>query len=403
MMKKMLCFAITMMLILAGVTAGMGESTPAPTEGGNPEPLTAKELAEWADGIKARALELGPDNDPTDESAETEDGIVFAYPFATLYADKAEMNGETRINAITMSDEGENMPRKLNLSMTPGEASALFPTDNPQMAGDRTGAILYIRSTGEDSTAYGRVYRDGQRVQAIEYGEIVPDQKGYRIAVLSCLFTDGILYEIRAAGFTENPDAQISKEDRDLMIEEMKALDLKDEYAAVKSSRNGTDLTPFGPEDLVFSGINFLTVKPEELPEPYVQDMFDNEDGTWILTVTGEEYEAVFQCDKDGKNAKIVSFTVNGEELEGPRGVRLGDLFHEDMQRFRFEGRGMDENGGEVLYGEADQVPRGTVSYAGDDGITVQYVTDIGDGKNVTLLMRYTFNLLSEIMILVGE
>ena len=56
-----------------------------------------------------------------------------------------------------------------------------------------------------------------------------------------------------------------------------------------------------------------------------------------------------------------------------------------------------------MLYGEADQVPRGTVSYAGDDGITVQYVTDIGDGKNVTLLMRYTFNLLSEIMILVGE
>ena len=134
-----------------------------------------------------------------------------------------------------------------------------------------------------------------------------------------------------------------------------------------------------------------------------MQDMFDNEDGTWILTVTGEEYEAVFQCDKDGKNAKIVSFTVNGEELEGPRGVRLGDLFHEDMQRFRFEGRGMDENGGEVLYGEADQVPRGTVSYAGDDGITVQYVTNVSEGNNVTLLMRYTFNLLSEIMILTGE
>lgn len=410
MMKKILCFAIAMMMILAGLTAVSAETASATDDSAAPdgsaevEVLTARELADWTEGLKALALESELTNDPSEEAAETEDGTLFEYSFATLYADGTEMTGDTRIHAVEIAEAEEIMPRGLRISMVPAEAAALFPSDNPDMAGDRTGAVLYMRETGNNSLAYGRVYRDRQRISALEYGEIVPDGDGFRVASLTCRFAEGLLYNLRAEGVSENPAAVLNAEDREAFIAELKELDQRDEYVAVASSRNGLELTAFGASDLVFSGIDFLNVKPDDLPGNTARDLFDNEDGTWIMTVTGEDYEAVFRCDQDGGNAKIVSFTITGEEIEGPRGVRLGDMFHEDMQRFRFEGRGVDEKGiGEVLYGEADQVPRGTVTYVGDDGITLQYVTDLPDGGTAELLLRYTFSTLSEIILMAAE
>ena len=393
MKKWVLLIVICMMAAAAGCFAESAEI----------QPLTARELGEWADKVKAAALEEAPLNDPADESADMEDGIQFMYPFATVYANGTEMTADTRINVIE-TGEAENVAvRELTTGMTPWEVSALFPSDNPDMAGDRYGAVLYLCETGDDSLAYGRVFRDGQRISALEYGEIVPDGDGYRIASLTCLFAEGLMYETRAEGFSENPDALLTAEDREVFVAELKAANLRDEYIAVKSSRDGTTLTPFGAEDLAFSGLRFPEMKPEDLPDPKVQDLFDNEDGTWIMTVTGEDYEAVFRCGEDGSNAEAISFTITGEETEGPRGVRLGDMFHEDLQRFRFEGRGVDEEMNEVLYGEVDQVPRGTVQFAGDDGITMQYVTEISDGRKVELLLRYSLNRLCEIILFVTE
>jgi hypothetical protein len=140
---------------------------------------------------------------------------------------------------------------------------------------------------------------------------------------------------------------------------------------------------------------------PEDLPGSPEEDMMEDEDGSYILMLDEADWDAVFRCDnEEGVNAKIVSFTIKGEGLEGPRGVRIGDRLHEDLQRFRFEGNDSDGTE-EILYGDENAASFGIAQYSADGESTLRYTTDAGDGKQAVLLLRYTMNLLEEITIFI--
>ena len=404
MMKKILSMIIALcMLAACGIAMAEG-----------PDPLTAAELEAWANGLKAVALEDAPQNDPADEESETEDGFLFQYSFAALYGDQTEMTADTRLLAAVVNDSGEDEenpkggegtqtgPRGIELAMSPAEVIALFPNDNPEQAGDRTGAILYLREQADGSAVYGWLTRDGQRIRSITYGEFVPQDDGFRLATLQCFFADSLLYEMRAECFDSEADTPLlTLEDRDDMIASLKALNGKDEYIAVKTSRDGMELKEFNADDLSFSGIRFVGMTPEDLPGSPEEDMIEDEDGTYILMLDEADYEAVFRCDnEDGANAQIVSFTIKGEGLEGPRSVRIGDMLHEDIQRFRFENNdtdGIDE----VLYGDENSVNRGIAQYNVNGESSLRYITETEDGIQVVLLLRYAMNVLEEITVYV--
>ena len=401
MMKKFLSMIIALCMLAACGTAA--------AEG--PAPLTAGELEAWANGLKAVALEEALLNDPADEESETEDGFRFQYAFAALYGDQTEMTADTRLLAAVINASGEEDaaegsvteqagPRGIRLSMSPAEVTALFPSDNPEQAGDRTGAMLFLRETEDGGAVYGKVDRDGQRVSAITYGEFVPEGDGFRLATLQCLFSDSLLYEMRAECFDSKADTPLlTREDRDDMVAGLKALDGKDEYIAVKTSRNGAELSEFGMDDLNFSGLRFLEMTPEDLPGSPEEDMMEDDDGSYILMLDEADWDAVFRCDNaEGASARIVSFTITGEGLEGPRGVRIGDKLHEDLQRFRF-GEGAGDGTSEILYGSEGGVPSGTALYSVGGESTLRYIADAGDGKQVVLLLRYEMNLLEEISV----
>ena len=383
-MKKYLALLLALCLVLAGIVPAFADNA-----------VTAEELAEWAAALKARALETTPENDPADESADVEGGILFLYPFATLYADRAEMTADTHINAVSLSEAEESAFRDVALNMTPGELVSLFPNDNPELTGTREGAVLYLRETDGGALRYGRVYRDGQRVSAVQYGDLAPAEGGYALATMTFTFADSLLWEIRAEGFDPATAPVLTQEDRDDLAVELNALAGQALYQAVKSSRNGEELTPFGPEDLVFSGLDFLSLQPEDLPGTPEKEVFDNEDGTSLIRVDGDGYVAVFRT--AGGDTEIVSLSIEDDELEGPRCVRLGDAFHEDIQRFRDENRGSEDGVTEILYGGETGVPRGVME-TGADGLTLRYAADAG-GREVELLLRYTLSRLSEILI----
>ena len=407
MMKKFLSMIIALcMLAACGIAAAEGES-----EG--PDPLTAGELEAWANGLKAAAQAEELLNDPTDEDSETEDGFLFQYAFAALYGDQTEMTADTKLLAAVVNASGEEEgrgsetaeqagPRGISLSMSPAEVIALFPNDNPELAGDRTGAVLFLNEQADGGAVYGQVDRDGQRVSAVTYGELVPEDDGFRLATLQCFFADSLLYEMRAECFDSEADIPLlTREDRDDMVASLKALDGKDEYVAVKTSRDGAELTEFSADDLSFSGLRFLEMTPEDLPGSPEEDMMEDEDGSYILMLDEADYDAVFRCEnEEGVNAKIVSFTIKGEGLEGPRGVRIGDRLHEDLQRFRFEGNDSDGTE-EILYGDENAAAFGIAQYSADGESTLRYTTDAGDGKQAVLLLRYTMNLLEEITIFI--
>ena len=362
-----------------------------------PKPLTAAELDTHMEGVRIQAMAAEPLNDPADEEARSEDGTLFRYEIARIYATGTALTEDTALNTVVYEDSEGPVFRGLGIDSMLEELLAAFPNENPELAGTRDEALLFLKDTEEGGFVYGRILRDGQRIAAAEYGEVLPAGDDFHCAAVTFSMQEGLVSSIRVDGLNPESgrmDAPYANE----FLTELKELAARDDYRAVKTSRVGTDLTAFDESDLVFGGIDYTALKPDTLPGATEQELLDNDDGTWLLCCNGEGYEAVFTCEADGGNAKILSFAIRDDQLEGPRGVRLGDQFSEDFCRFRSGENEMGEDMTEVLYGILDAAPYGFASYDPDD-MNLRYAATLQDGTDVELLLRYEDNYLTEILI----
>lgn len=388
-MKRIAALVLSVILMSTLGGAALGEADKAPAE------LTSAELSGFIEEVRTRALQEEPRNNPATEEARSEDGYVYVYDFATLTAEKPTLDTSTGIRSIQLSDDSMSGPREIGLDSDAEAVLSAFASDNPTLDGTRERALIYLRGTAEAGFRFGHVIRDGQRIQVIEYGEVYPGEiGGFGYDSLLYTLTDGLVTEIRAYRQKSGYDAAQALS----LYEELEAAGRGSGYTRVASSRNGLELTAFGEEDLIFQGLDFLRAQPGDLPGMPEDVLMDNEDGSWLRLVDGDGYSAVFLCNQDGKNAELNSFTILSDTAEGPRGVRLGDLFHEDFTRFR---NGENETDGvrEVLYGTEGVPPYGIAEYADGDGMTLRYVAAVGDGQAVELYLHYVDNTLNEIIV----
>ena len=386
MKRKMLCLLAALMVCAV---------FPAAAE--EPQPVTAAELDAMLESVRTQALSSELLNDPTGEEAQSEDGTLFQYDFTRLYAAATTLAEDTALNAAVYEDSEGPVFRGLGIDSMQEELLAAFPNENADLAGTRDEALLFLKDTEKGGFVYGRLLRAGPRAIAVEYGEVLPEGEDFRRSTVTFVLQDGLVASIRVDG---PGSGQIDASQADELRAELQELGSRDEYRAVKTSRNGKDLEPFGESDLVFSGFSYTELQPSTLPGEPEREMFDNGDGTSLMRCEGPGYEAVFSCDENGDNAKILSFSILDEETEGPRCVRLGDLFHEDFMRFRSEDNEMTEDMTELLYGEMDGENWGFASYDPSDGETsLRYVTTTKDGLQVQLILRYVENYLMEIML----
>lgn len=388
MTRKILCLAIAL-AVLAAVPAL------AETAG----PVTAEELDALLAAVRPEALAAAPLNDAAGAEAESEDGTLMQFESVKFYVDGTVLTAETPVNALVFDDMDKSVLRGVGIYSAPEDVLAAFPNENAEAAGTREGAVLYLQGTQEGGFVYGRILRNGQRVTAIEYGEVLPAGERFRCAAVTFSVFEGRVDAVRVDGL--NPeigllDASYANE----LFTELEKLSGEEGYRAVKSSRNGLELTPFSEEDLAFSGISFPDLQPDGLPGETEKKIIDNEDGTWLMRCEGTGYEAVFTCGENGENAKILSFSILDDVMEGPRGVRPGDVFSEDFCRFRNGENEMTEDMTELLYGTEGVAPWGSASYDPSYGETVlQYVTSTQDGTQVELILRFVENYLKEIML----
>lgn len=387
MKKTILCLLTALVLCASGFALAEGK----------PEPATAEELQAFTESIRGQALGAKVLNDPSAEDAQSEDGTYFQYEVARIYAEGTALTAETPINVLVFEDSEGAVFRGTGIDSLQEEVLAAFPLDNAELEGTDEDALLYLKETADGGFLYGRLLRDGQRISALEYGEALREGDGYRFASVTYTVFNGLVSSIRVSGLNSG-SGLVDQSHRDEIFTELKELEGKDEYRAVKTSRIGTDLAPLGEEDLTIGGVFFLALTPDQLPGEPEKDLIDNEDGTWLLRCDGDGYEAVFTCDAKGENAEIQSYSILDENTEGPRAVRLGDLFSENFCRFRSEGNEMTEEMTELLYGSAGSVPRGEADYNPDD-MSLRYITDTAGGQQVELLLRYDNAVLTEIII----
>ena len=230
------------------------------------EALTLAELEDWVESYKVRALAAQPLNDPTEAAAYSEDGYAFIYDFATLYMDRPEMTEDSVVRNLVITSPDEIAPRDTTVDMQSSAILSSFYNENPSLAGDRGFAALYISSMMPTGAQWAWVQRDGQRIMTIQYA--VQDQAatggdGYTDCGLIYTFQDDTVVAIRAYGM----DTRISAE---AVLENVAAvqqvMDIST-YVHVPTSIVGTDLEAFQRDDLLFAGLDFLTLTPESAIE----------------------------------------------------------------------------------------------------------------------------------------
>ena len=388
MIRKALCLLAVLCIALSGVAAAEG----------SPEAVTAAELESLLAGLREQTASAEPLNNPAEEAARTEDGIRFRFDVADIYAESGELTPDTPVNTVVFRDSEGEVFRGTGIDTQWMDLLSAFPLDNPQLAGTRDRAVLYLRENAGGAFLYGFVLRDGQRLTAAEYGEVRQEGNGYRSLSVTYTLLNGLVTDIRVDGL--NPGAPLmDSAQAEETLADLRMLAGTDDYRMVRTSRVGTELTVFGPEDLAFGGIRYVELTPDALPGEPERELIDNEDGTWLLRCDGDGYEAVFSCDETGGNVGILSYTILDAAAEGPRCVRLGDLMSDDYCRFRSEGNEMGEDMTEVLYGTEGTGNWGMASFDYSAGeASLRYGTE-ENGLQVELLLKYENNLLKEIII----
>ncbi|MBR6667151.1 MAG: hypothetical protein IKL25_02125 [Clostridia bacterium] len=392
MMKKMLCLLVFVLLL---PVAALAEDSVAPV-------LTYRELVDWAEGFIARARTAQPLNDPSQHL--TPDGYEYIYDFATLYGDTPQMSADTVITAVVITSSEENGPRNVNVGNAMSVVVDAYYNENPSLLGTKDAAVLYAVDQLPESAQWAQVLREGQRVKRIQYAvheQYATGGEGYTDAGVIYTMNENRVIAIRVYGL----DSRIGLDVVNNVMYTAMVTALEKSYAQVPFSYNGEELEVFSAKDLVFSGINFLNITPDEaialLGEPLKDEWVDNGDDGYIRVQTFASCELIYIFNEERTQGHVYMLAINADGLEGPRAVRIGDSYASVYNRFRNGEGEFQEDGTEVLYGAEGAGEFGTAIYGYDASVMARYGFILEDGRTVVLQMEFTVMECTGIMLYV--
>ena len=397
MMKKCVALFLALMMVLS-LTTAVAES--------DADALDYDELMDWAEGFKTRALAAGaPLNDPAEEAAYTEDGYAFVYDFATLYMDRPEMTADSVLQAVVVYSPEEQGPRGTGVDQLSSEVLNAFYNENDDLQGDSSFAALYVSDTMPAGALWGWVQRDGQRIETIQYAvheQLSSGGDGYTDCGLVYTLSDNLVAAIRAYGLNETISADEVRSNLDAVQE----VSEKTEYAQVPTSINGSELEMFDRDDLIFSGLDFLSLTPEEAEARLgaaQEDDWMEDEGAYLRSMEFASCTMTFSYDAQKQNPVLEMLSIDMDGLEGPRCVRIGDTLSSVISRFRNGESDYDGVSREVLYGDGENAPYGLAEYGDDATAGLWYAAKLEDGRTVVLSMSFEQMYLSDITLYVDN
>lgn len=396
---KVLCAGLTA-LCLFMLSLGTAFAQ-APDMGG----LTAEELETWAEELLTKVRTAQPMTPP--DSVQTEDGYALHYDFATLYLDTPTLTEKSVLKAVViMEDEYETQcPRGVNVHADLNTLLSAYANENETLRGSGDFAVLYLNDMMPDGALWAWALRDGQAVTTVQYA--IHDRKesggdSYTDCGLMYSVSEGYITAVRAYGL----DTFISEKEVRETLSQVESIEKDTSYFMYPVSEAGTDLEPFSREDLLFSGMDFLSLSPESAMA--VLGQFENDEwvqddtGAWMRIIQWANVEITFAYTKDKTLDYVDTLVIGGKGVEGPRAVQVGDTFASVFNRFRHGENEYDGSGIERLYGQDGEAPFGTAEYQDNAGAVLRYVTTVGEGaaaQTITLHMMFMGGVLNELMI----
>lgn len=380
-MKKWLSVLLIAVLCVS-FTAAFGEETEATA------PVTAEAIRNTIKEFRQTALKSECLSSVPSEDTENDTSWILEYPFGTLNASTEKLAEDSVIYDLRITAQDQLVLPGMTVGMTVGNLLNNYRNDNAGLAGDYYGSLIYLDGDPETGFSAAFLSREGQRNAYIHYQTVTPNGKMFDNASIFCFIGGGVIdaIELYAA------DSAFSPEDAVNAYAIMAAYADKDEYVAVTNDYNdGSALEPFSAEDLLFSGIDFLNATSADLPNILDDSYIDNGDGTYLHKVVGEGYNAIFAADESLKDQCIDTLTIVGDNLEGPRNVRIGDSLIDNQTRFRYDETDFDyDTMSQMLYGTRNTAPYGIAQYQTDGSAALTYATPAEDGMTVLLQLEYS-------------
>ncbi len=390
-MKKLLCLALCLLLM---PWAALAEDLAADT-------LLLSEIMDLMNHYHELAMDEAPLNDPAADL--TEEGYRFVYPFVTLYADTAIMSQDTVVNTVVLTSAEAEGPRGVCVEDDINAVLSAFYTENGNLAGTRESAVIYNMDMLPEVYRWAEVQRDGQRVHTIQYAvhqQMTTGSEGYTDAGVIFTMNENMVDAIRIYG----ANSRVPAEAVDEVLANMNLKALENAYTQMPFSYDGAALEKFGPQDLLMSGLDFLSCTPEDaiavLGDPISDTWMDDGENGCIRTLVFEAGEMVFTYDVNKQNPAVYMLLLTTGGFEGPRCVRVGDSFASIFNRFR-NGEGDYEDTAELLYGSLDGSEYGVAEYG--DAMTLRYGFTLADGTQVVLHLTFGMTVLQEIMLYVAN
>lgn len=378
-------FACLLALLLCAALSGsaLAEQRPAP--------VSVEELNAWTEQLLQRALADKLSVQQTEEgNTVSGNGYMLVLADNDVSADSVVLDAAITMQGIETKNLGG--PRQTALAQSAQEILAAFPNDNPSLSGSAEAAILYIDGQLPAPVTVGRVFRSGQTIQVIEHALYYTVDQGVNRVGLTYTLDNGSVTAIRyfASGAMTAQEAQAE-------LAEASALQEKDAYFAYDTQSP----KPFAREDLVFSGLDFMALTPDGattvLGKPLNQQSIQDSNGEQIRTWQWDGAEAVFIFDAKDQFVRTERFTLTGDALPGPRGLRVGESLPQVLARF--------EHGKEIptsssmLYGQDDgKGTYGKLEIANQEG-TVYYAIPGEKTGTVVLILRFLNNALANISV----
>lgn len=384
-MKKLILLLLALTLLVFAVS-GFAEATVAETVA-SPTPLTSAEVRDAVDSFHKLALGLEPLGTERSADEDGPDVWTIEYDFGFIHTGDEKLTENSTIYGITVLTGEHEIVRGLSVGTSQSDLLSAFKCDNTGLAGDRFGALLSLDGNPEAGFTAATLSRDGQRNNYIMW-QVTEAKDGLFLNDGMICYLDG--------GMISGVDLYISGDTTPEEVADvwslMTELSEKDDYVAVDMNyTDGAMLEPFSTADLVFSGIDFLNDVSESLPDLLDEVMIDNGDGTFLHRVDGIGYTAILHADEEMRDLSLLQITILSDDIEGPRGVRLGDSLIDDRVRFRYEDTEFDyDHMTQLLYGDGVTAPYGIAIYGTDGSAELRYLLCTEDDREILLLLTYS-------------
>ncbi len=332
-MKRILSIVITAVLAAVCLAGAFADA----------EALSRNEMNAWREQLLKDSL---ADNRYAADAAG--DGLyTLTFDWYTLTTDTQRLSSATRILSVffeLVPEEGEQTPADIR-GLRPGDSAeqllAAWPNENESLAGTREEAVLYQTGSLPGQASAGVLKRNGQRAEEVVYSLYQMTTNGVSLSKVTYTLTGGMIDTIEISFDGEMLTLADAQDELAAILDVQAAT----EFSAFLSNGESLEAEVFNTDDLLFSGIDFLNVTPDELTA-LLGDGYEEEwaeDGDRLIRVMEwQAMTAVFVCNADKPPISIDNISMNEDLLMGPRGIIVGDTLDVVLGRFRYEATGAD-------------------------------------------------------------